>query len=136
MQPSAVGSRVVQRHVLYLGEINDSQELAWRKSIEAIEERAPHARTLSLFPEDRCEGLIDDGSIVRLKLKEMRLSVATTGFGNAGRRTLYRSALPGNLRDAKALFRRVIEEYVPDADLGFRYGMDPGVVTAPACDPP
>ena len=31
------------------------------------------ARTLSLFPEDRCEGLIDDGSIVRLKLKELRL---------------------------------------------------------------
>src|ERR1700719_2269836 len=50
------GGRVVQRHVLYLGEINDSQELAWRKSIEAIEERAPRARTLSLFPEDRCEG--------------------------------------------------------------------------------
>ena len=23
------GGRVVQRHVLYLGEINDSQELAW-----------------------------------------------------------------------------------------------------------
>src|SRR5208337_1310470 len=30
------GGRVVQRHVLYLGEINDSQELAWRKSIEEI----------------------------------------------------------------------------------------------------
>src|SRR6516162_2890267 len=25
------GGRVVQRHVLYLGEINDSQELAWRR---------------------------------------------------------------------------------------------------------
>ena len=30
--------RVVQRHVLYLGEINWSQELAWRKSIEVFEE--------------------------------------------------------------------------------------------------
>ncbi len=30
--------RVVQRHVLYLGESNDSQELAWRKSIEVFEE--------------------------------------------------------------------------------------------------
>jgi hypothetical protein len=30
--------RVVQRHVLYLGEINDSQELAWRKSIGAMRE--------------------------------------------------------------------------------------------------
>src|SRR5271166_1910898 len=75
------GGRVVQRHVLYLGEINDSQELAWRKSIEAIEERAPRARTLSLFPDDRCEGLIDDGSIVRLKLKEMRLCRPRT-FGS------------------------------------------------------
>src|SRR3984893_7618928 len=27
------GGRVVQRPLLYLGEINDSQELAWRKSI-------------------------------------------------------------------------------------------------------
>jgi hypothetical protein len=27
------GGRVVQRLLLYLGEINDSQELAWRKSI-------------------------------------------------------------------------------------------------------
>jgi hypothetical protein len=30
------GGRVVQRHVLYLGEINSSQELAWRKSIEVL----------------------------------------------------------------------------------------------------
>jgi hypothetical protein len=34
------GGRVIQRHVLYLGEINDSQELAWRKSIEVFEEGA------------------------------------------------------------------------------------------------
>lgn len=67
------GGRVVQRHVLYLGEINDSQELAWRKSIEAFEGGAAHPRTLSLFPEDRCEGLIEDAAIVRLKLKQLRL---------------------------------------------------------------
>ncbi len=36
--------RVVQRHVLYLGEINDSQELAWRKSIEVFEEGTAEAR--------------------------------------------------------------------------------------------
>ena len=34
------GGRVVQRHVLYLGEINDSQELAWRRSIEVLVEGA------------------------------------------------------------------------------------------------
>jgi len=68
------GGRVVQRHVLYLGEINDSQELAWRKSIEVIEEGAARPRTLSLFPEDRCEGLVADASIVRLRLSQMRLT--------------------------------------------------------------
>jgi hypothetical protein len=52
------GGRVLQRHVLYLGEINSSQELAWRKSIEVIDESARRPRTLALFAEDRCEGLI------------------------------------------------------------------------------
>ena len=50
--------RVVQRHVLYLGEINDTQELAWRRSIEVLEDGAAQPRTLSLFPEDRCAGLL------------------------------------------------------------------------------
>ncbi len=65
--------RVVQRHVLYLGEINDTQELAWRKSIEVLEDGAAQPRALSLFPEDRCEGLLPDHSIIRLKLSQVRL---------------------------------------------------------------
>jgi hypothetical protein len=40
----------VQRHVLYLGEINDTQELAWRKSIAVLEEGAAEPRALALFP--------------------------------------------------------------------------------------
>jgi Transposase DDE domain len=68
------GERVLQRHVLYLGEINSSQELAWRKSIEVFEDGADRPRTLALFPEDRCEGLLPDASIVRLKLSQLRLS--------------------------------------------------------------
>src|ERR1700749_3729544 len=52
--------RVVQRHVLYLGEINDTQELAWRRSIEVLEEGATQPRRLSLFPEDRCAGVLAD----------------------------------------------------------------------------
>jgi hypothetical protein len=67
------GGRVVQRHVLYLGEINDTQELAWRRSIEVFDEGVARPRMLSLFPEDRCEGLLPDASIVRLKLSQMRL---------------------------------------------------------------
>jgi hypothetical protein len=65
--------RVVQRHVLYLGEINDSQELAWRKSIAVFEEGAERPRTLSLFPEDRCAGLLPDASVVAVKLCELRM---------------------------------------------------------------
>lgn len=68
------GGRVVQRHVLYLGEINSSQELAWRKSIEVLEEGEPDkAHTLALFPEDRCEAVVAEESIVRLKLSQLRL---------------------------------------------------------------
>src|SRR5215469_3852068 len=67
------GGRVVQRHVLYLGEINATQERAWRKSIEVFEEGAAQPRTLSLFPEDRCEGLLPDATIVGLKLSQVRL---------------------------------------------------------------
>jgi hypothetical protein len=65
------GGRVVQRHVLYLGEINSSQELAWRRSIEVLDENARTPRTLALFPEDRCEGLAPDASIVRLRLSQL-----------------------------------------------------------------
>jgi hypothetical protein len=63
----------VQRHVLYLGEINDSQELAWRWSIEVLEDGAAQPGTLSLFPEDRCEGLLADASIIAIRLSELRL---------------------------------------------------------------
>lgn len=67
------GGRVVQRHVLYLGEINSSQELGWRKSIEVLEEGRRAPRTLALFPEDRCEGLLPEESIVRLRLSQLSL---------------------------------------------------------------
>jgi hypothetical protein len=67
------GGRVVQRPLLYLGEINSSQEQAWRKSIEVLEEGSIRPRTLALFPDDRCEGVLPDASIVRLKLSQLRL---------------------------------------------------------------
>jgi hypothetical protein len=67
------GNRVVQRPLLYLGEINDSQAAAWRKTIEVVEDGAAQPRTLSLFPDDRAEGLTPDASIVRLRLSELKL---------------------------------------------------------------
>jgi DDE family transposase len=67
------GGRVVQRHVLYLGEINSSQAAVWRKAIEVLDDDAGHRRTVSLFPEDRCTGVAPDASVVQLRLSDMRL---------------------------------------------------------------
>jgi hypothetical protein len=67
------GGRVVQRHVLYLGEINSSQAMVWRKAIEVLDDDAGHPRTIALFPEDRCAAVASDASVVQLRLSEMRL---------------------------------------------------------------
>ena len=67
------GGRVVQRHVLYLGEINSTQAAAWRKAIEVFDDDAGHQRTLALFPEDGCAGVASDAPVVQLRLSDMRL---------------------------------------------------------------
>jgi transposase len=64
--------RVVQRHALYLGEINDSQQEAWRKTIEIFEEGQTRPRTVALFPEDRI-GAVADRDIVRIRLSQLSL---------------------------------------------------------------
>lgn len=64
--------RVMQRHVLYLGEINDHQQEAWRKTIEVFEEGQPRPRTVALFPEDRM-GPVADADIVRIRLSQLSL---------------------------------------------------------------
>jgi len=64
--------RVVQRHVLYLGEINDAQRAAWCRSIEVFDEDRSAASQIALFPEDRlapplaCE-------VVQVKLSGLQL---------------------------------------------------------------
>ena len=47
------GNKVAHRHVLYLGEINDSQRVAWERTIAVVDERDGEARQLALFPADR-----------------------------------------------------------------------------------
>ena len=64
--------KVVQRRVLYLGEINDTQQAAWRKTLEVFDESEQRYRTLSLFPEDR-EIPPDALTSVQVKLSEMEL---------------------------------------------------------------
>jgi len=65
--------RVLQRHPLYLGEINSSQQRTWRKSIEVFDERREQSHSLSLFPEDRIDEGVEDASVVRLCLSQLRL---------------------------------------------------------------
>lgn len=64
--------KIVQRHVLYLGEINDQQQAAWQKSIDIFEVGQSQSRTVALFPEDRVVETAD-AEIVRIKLSELQL---------------------------------------------------------------
>jgi transposase len=66
------GRKVVQRHVLYLGEINSSQQAAWRKTIEVFETGSTKVRTVALFPEERSPA-VDDDHIVRIRLDQLEL---------------------------------------------------------------
>jgi transposase len=61
-----------QRQVLYLGEINDSQQQAWRQTLEVFDEDRQQYCELSLFPDDRPlpPGAVD---AISVKLNEMQL---------------------------------------------------------------
>ena len=63
--------RVVQRQVLYLGEINDRQRAAWCKSIEVLREDSG-ARTMALFAADR-EAPELDCEVVRIRVGDLSL---------------------------------------------------------------
>ena len=47
------GGRIVQRDLLYLGEINDAQHAGWVRTIDVLEGRSSQSRQLALFPDDR-----------------------------------------------------------------------------------
>jgi len=63
--------RVVQRQVLYLGEINDSQRASWSRAIEAFDEDGSSTQ-IALFPEDRVAPVLDC-EVVSIRLSQMRL---------------------------------------------------------------
>jgi transposase len=67
------GGKVVQRQVLYLGEINDSQFEAWYRLIEAFDEGSRRHRQLALFPADREVPASADGYGVQVRLDAMEL---------------------------------------------------------------
>jgi transposase len=72
--------KVVQRRALYLGEINDSQQAAWRKTLEVFDEQQQCSTTLSLFTEDR-PAPADVLDTIQVKLSGMQLRRARP-YGN------------------------------------------------------
>ena len=81
----------VQRTVLYLGEVNDQQQAAWRKTLDVFVEDEQCFKPMSLFPEDR-ELPADALDSVQVKVSGLELrrprifAVPAPGtWGNAGR---------------------------------------------------
>src|SRR3989441_6361227 len=64
--------KIVQRHVLYLGEINSNQQEAWRKTIEIFEDGQVQPKTVALFAEHRAPAISSD-QIVQIRLKDLQL---------------------------------------------------------------
>jgi Transposase DDE domain len=64
--------RTIQRTVLYLGEVNDTQQAAWRKSLEVFNEDEELTEQICLFPEDR-EIPPDVLNGLKVKLSELTL---------------------------------------------------------------
>ena len=66
------GGGVVQRHLLYLGEINDSQRAAWQKSIAVLADGETEPRQMVFFPEGRV-GDSTGAPQIQLRLHELTL---------------------------------------------------------------
>ena len=69
--------QVIQRQVLYLGEINDSQKAAWCRCIEVFEEPRGEWCQVALFPEDR--------QAPELAQEVVQLGAVRVGESNPGR---------------------------------------------------
>jgi transposase len=67
------GGKVVQRQVLYLGEINDSQHQAWCRVIEAFDEQSQQRTQLALFPAEKELPEYAEGYGVQVRLEAMEL---------------------------------------------------------------
>ena len=72
--------KTAQRQVLYLGEINDSQREAWRKTLEVFDEDRNEYQELSLFPADRPLPP-EEVNAISVVLSELRL-VRPRSFGD------------------------------------------------------
>ena len=66
------GNRVVQRQVVYLGEINDSEHAAWSRSIEVFSAGHARPRQMALFPHGRVAPELDS-EVVQVRLCDLEL---------------------------------------------------------------
>lgn len=64
--------KVAQRHVLYLGELNDSQLRAWERTVTVFDEDQGESRQLALFPSDR-QPPSDGTAAIQVRLDSLRL---------------------------------------------------------------
>lgn len=64
--------KVAQQHVLYLGELNDTQRVAWERTVEVFDERGGQTRQLALFPADRTPPA-GGAEAVQVRLDTLRL---------------------------------------------------------------
>ena len=71
----AAGGKVLQKQVLYLGEINSSQESAWRKTIQVFSGAADDPpQTLALFAEDHpAPAPVGEQQVVQIRLGDLQL---------------------------------------------------------------
>ena len=67
------GGRSVQKTLLYLGEINDSDRAGWTRAIEAVDERE-QTRQIHLFPEDRTPDPRLEHPTLQLRLAHIELA--------------------------------------------------------------
>src|SRR5271154_6693204 len=65
--------KVVQRQVVYLGEINDTQHQSWCRTIEVFDEKRERTLPLALFPADRQLPNFAADFGVQVRPKEMEL---------------------------------------------------------------
>ena len=64
---------MVQRQVLYLGELNDTQRAGWIRTVETLWGEKAKAKQLALFPDDREELPVTACEAVRVQLGKMEL---------------------------------------------------------------
>jgi len=102
--------RVVQRQVLYLGEINDSQHEAWCRVIEAFDEDTKQRTQLALFPAHRelPEHAKDYGVKVRLEAMQLHRPrqwgacwLACELYEQLGLNEFWRARLPDSREDTR-----------------------------------